>query len=157
MLSLRSNLENHPARIVEPQKRAGGVGGGTIKLSNKTGMPAAYGSSGVTPMVVGSSDVAGVVSQAGVSDGSGGSDDSDGGHLDDDDDGTGIVLLERRKDETPEEKRARKAAVKEAKREARASKKALKTMFKEEGTKQRKQAAGRSSGAPAGGSTFVIA
>ena len=155
-MSLRSNLENHPARIVEPQKRSGGVGGGTIKLSSKTGMPAAY-ASGVAPMLAGNSATAGVFRQAGVSDDSGGSDGSDGGHLDDDYDGTGMVLLERRKDETPEEKKARKAAVKEAKREARASKKALKTMFKEEGTKQRKQAAGRSSGAPAGGSTFVIA
>lgn len=28
VLSLRSNLENHPGRIVEPQSRAGGRGGG---------------------------------------------------------------------------------------------------------------------------------
>eukprot|EP00798_Chlamydomonas_sp_ICE-L_P015295 gene15295-21379_t len=37
-----SNMENHPGRIVEPQKRTGGKGGGTIKLSNKTGVPTGY-------------------------------------------------------------------------------------------------------------------
>lgn len=41
ILSLTSNLENHPAKIVEPQRRTGGRGGGLIRLSAKTGMPVA--------------------------------------------------------------------------------------------------------------------
>ena len=135
VLSLRSNLENHPARIAEPQRCAGGRGGGAIKLSNKTGIPLAAVVEGDVPAPASSSG-------------------SDEGHLEDDFE---LLLLERRKDETPEEKRVRKAAVKEAQRDARASKKALRTMFREEGTKQRRQAAGRALGAPTGGSTFVIA
>ncbi|GFH16723.1 uncharacterized protein HaLaN_13202, partial [Haematococcus lacustris] len=64
------------------------------------------------------------------------------------------MLLERRKGETAEEKKARKAAVKEVRRANRASKKQLKAMFKEEFSKQKKQAAGSSG--TCGGSTFII-
>jgi protein LTV1 len=160
VLSLRSNLENHPARIAEPQRRAGCRSGDAIRLSSKTGMPAGYGGSSAAAIKVGAAASLGLRKleegdNEGLSDGgSSDSDQSDGGHLE----AEGGLCLERRKDETPEEKRARKAAVKEAKREARASKKALKTMFREEGAKQRRQAAGsRAAGAPSGGSTFVIA
>lgn len=39
ILSRTSNVENHPAKIVEPQRRTGARGGGLIRLSAKTGMP----------------------------------------------------------------------------------------------------------------------
>lgn len=161
VLSLRSNLENHPARIAEPQRRAGARGGEAIKLSSKTGMPAGYVSSSAAAAKGGAAGPGLHKLEEGDDEGQSGdsaSDLSDGGHLEGEGDGNFGICLERRKDETPEEKRARKAAVKEAKREARSSKKALKTMFREEGAKQRRQAAGsRSAGVPSGGSTFVIA
>jgi hypothetical protein len=56
----------------------------------------------------------------------------------------GVQGVARPKGETAEERKARKAAVKEAQRQARSSKKALKQMFKSEATKQKKQAAGTS-------------
>jgi protein LTV1 len=45
----------------------------------------------------------------------------------------------RRKGETPEEKRARKAAVKAGRRDARAAKKGLKTTFKREAREMEKK------------------
>lgn len=51
-------------------------------------------------------------------------------------------FLERKKGETPEERKARKAAVKESQRAARARKKDLKMMYRKEHIKQQKQMAG---------------
>lgn len=45
---MTSNLENHPAKIVEPQRRTGGRGGGAIRISAKTGMPLSVGGVGGT-------------------------------------------------------------------------------------------------------------
>ncbi|GAX78082.1 hypothetical protein CEUSTIGMA_g5524.t1 [Chlamydomonas eustigma] len=161
VLSLRSNLDNHPAKIAEPQRRAGSRGAGTIKLSNKTGMPAAYVAGSTTSGHREGNDFEcqtsnEVVKQQVCNDAEDSSSNvSDSGHVEQDE--GRVIILERKRDETAEEKRLRKASVKDAKREAREAKKALKTMFKEEGTKQKKQAAGHISGAPAGKSTFLIA
>ena len=147
VLSLRSNLENHPARITEPQKVSGGKGGGSIKLSSKTGMPAAYATRQHAPSM-------GLLKEA--EDSEEASTVSGGEDEEDDDEFASVICTERKKDETPEEKKARKAAVKEAKREARATKKQLKGLFKDEGSRQKKQQAGAQA-AGTGGRTFVIA
>lgn len=173
----RSNLENHPGRIVEPQKRSGTKGGGVIKLSAKTGMPTAWsapgaeasgasGTGGRGGLPVVPEGEAEEVKAAGKgaagdegSDGEGSaSDESAGGHLaGEGGEGQGLVL-QRRKGESADERRARKAAVKEARRESRATKKALKEMFKEEAGRQKRQQAGKgAAGQPQAGSTFVIA
>lgn len=55
--------------------------------------------------------------------------------------------------ETAEERKVRKAAVKEAQRAARAAKKATKGMFKQEASRAKKQGAGRSAAA---GATYII-
>ena len=144
VLSLRSNLENHPARIAEPQKVSGGKGGGTIKLSSKTGMPAAYTGRQHVPS-------AGLLKEDAQSDEA-----STVSGDDEVDETASVICTERRKDETLEEKKARKASVKEAKREARASKKQLKEMFKDEGSRQKKQQAGAQASGT-GGRTFFIA
>jgi hypothetical protein len=148
VLSLRSNLENHPARIAEPQRVSGGKGGGTIKLSNKTGMPAAYATRQHAPSMGLLKERDEAVSEEAST--------ASGGEEEDEDEVASVICTERRKDETPEEKKARKAAVKEAKREARATKKQLKGLFKDEGTRQKKQQAGAQA-AGTGGRTFIIA
>lgn len=59
----------------------------------------------------------------------------------------------RAQGETAEERRARKAAVKEVRREGRAAKKATKALFSQEASRAKKQSAGR----PAAlGSTFAL-
>ena len=186
----RSNLENHPARIIEPQKVSGRKGGGLIKLSNKSGMPAAYSSipagtgtraggdvlaatAAVTSVsspfptatakaAAGGEEAAaggkdGAAAEAGEARGDDGSEASDSDNFDGEvgSVGTTLVGAARRKGETAEEKRARKSAVKGERRESRATKKMVKSLFKEEGARQKKQASGKSAAAP-GLSTFVI-
>eukprot|EP00955_Chlamydomonas_euryale_P055198 356057-Chlamydomonas_euryale.AAC.1 len=149
VLSLRSNTENHPGRISEPQRRpggrAGGGVGGIIKLSAKTGLPS------TVPL-----RTAAIPEEEG--DGADGidGDGADGASASSSECAGSVVAPERKKGESAEERRARKAAVKAAQREARASKKALKTMFKDESSRQKKAAAGRNATAGAG-STFSIA
>ncbi|KXZ50913.1 hypothetical protein GPECTOR_14g16 [Gonium pectorale] len=52
VLSFTSNLENHPGKIVEPQRRTGGKGGGLIRLSAKTGMPVTGGARSGGPAAI---------------------------------------------------------------------------------------------------------
>ncbi len=149
VLSLRSNLDNHPGRIVEPQMRTGARGGAKIALSHKTGMPVL--DRGTVKGGMGVSET--IQEEDSVSADDSGSDVSESDTLQ----GAGLVL-ERRKGETAEEKRARKAAVKDAKRANRAAKKELKTMFRSEAVKQKKSAAGRA-GVGGGGalsSTYTL-
>ena len=129
--SLRSNLDNHPGRISEPRSRrrrsgseaaagdaAPGAARPLIRLDAR-GIPM-----GVLPR-----------RGAGAAPESGGSMTRTGGAGEgeegEEEHSEHAAALERRKDETAEEKRARKAAVKEAQRVARTQKKELKGMFKE--------------------------
>lgn len=153
VLSLRSNLDNHPGRIVEPQKRTGGKGGAKITLSHKTGMSVVERGAGAAGMgveeAIPEGPEGGEESVQGSGDESGSGGEGEGGG----------VLLERRKGETAEERRVRKAAVKEARRANRAAKKELKGLFKGEAKKQTKQAAGRAvmgGGVGMGSSTYVL-
>ena len=119
ILSLRSNLYNHPGTITEPTSKPPR----TIKLG-KNGLPVGYGpgSAFVSTKMDSIHEVA-----------------SDGEDRDDEDQlvwgrpATGPNV--RKKGETAEEKKARKAAVKAAKRESRATKKEMKVMFAQERTK----------------------
>ena len=126
ILSLRSNLYNHPGTITEPSSKPPK----TIKLG-KNGLPVGYGPNGYV-----STKTAGL-EKIGDDDGSEGDSNDDGD--DDEDDmvwskpSTGPNV--RKKGETAEEKKARKAAVKAAKRESRATKKEMKVMFAQERTK----------------------
>jgi protein LTV1 len=110
VLSLRSNLENHPGKISEPNRR-GKPGGAKIHLSAKTGLP--------------------IVRE--TTDGSSSSEGSETFSV-------ATTSVARRKGESKEEKKARKGAVKEAQRAARANKKELKMMFKEQEAKIGKMA-----------------
>ncbi|KAG1671900.1 hypothetical protein FOA52_003467 [Chlamydomonas sp. UWO 241] len=145
VLSLRSNSTNHPGRIAEPQARIGDRKGGAIKINAKTGMPSS--------MRVEATAAGGAIPEGDEDADESGSEASSGGHVEDGEEGRSAVIMERKKGETAEEKKARKSAVKDGQRAARASKKELKTMYKEEGLKQKKQAAS-TRGA---GSTFAIA
>ncbi|KAG2495893.1 hypothetical protein HYH03_006131 [Edaphochlamys debaryana] len=145
VLSLTSNLENHPAKIVEPQRRTGARGGPAIRLSAKTGMPllGGTGAGGVDAAIPeGSEEAAEEGSGSGSEDGG----EPAGSVLD-------PALLVRRKGETAEERKERKAAVKEARRAHRTAKKEMKAMFKQQAARAQKQSAGRSQAA---GSTYVI-
>jgi protein LTV1 len=160
VLSLRSNISNHPSRIIEPQKRAGNKGGGVIVMSEKTGAPK------LLPPGAGARGLFGLGGPAAI---------AEEGEGDDDDDsaassstagpegtigGATVIITERRKGETAEEKKARKASVKEARKASRAAKKELKGLFKQEAGRQKRQAAGRAAaggGVGLGSSTFVIA
>ncbi|GMH40512.1 hypothetical protein BSKO_08416 [Bryopsis sp. KO-2023] len=53
-----------------------------------------------------------------------------------------VICTERKKGESPQERKARKAAVKEAQRQARVDKKQLKMMYRQEHTNQQKRMAG---------------
>lgn len=123
VLSLRSNLDNHPGKIVEPsnKKKYTPAMGGIIELSSKTGLPAGYGvPNPCHPAATSSHEEEGEDDQEGSED-------------------LQRVNLVRPKNETPEEKKARKAAVKEMRRSARAAKKEVKTLYKTEATVQKKQ------------------
>ncbi|KAI3428268.1 hypothetical protein D9Q98_006647 [Chlorella vulgaris] len=120
VLSLRSNLDNHPGSISEPRsyrpRRRGygsedGGAGGLIRLDAR-GMPVGF------------------MPRRGMA---GGPDAADGGHAGSDvqEEGAAATAVpERRKGETADEKRARKEAVKEAQRMARVQKKDMRSTFK---------------------------
>lgn len=151
VLSLRSNLENHPGKIVEPQKRMGARGGGTIKLSTKTGMPAAYAARpNLADKAIPEDQEVGEVDDESEDESGSGSD----GEAPSVAGTTMSMIAARRKGESADEKKARKAAVKEAQRASRAAKKELKTMFKQEAAKVKKQTANK--GAGGAGTVFVI-
>ena len=123
ILTLRSNLYNHPGTITEPG-RARAPPLGMIRL-NKAGIPVGV----VLPRKAGAVD---------------GGDDNDEDMDIDSHAGrakNSTVVAERKKGETAEEKRSRKNAVKEAKREARVAKKDLKMLYKDESAKAHRRAA----------------
>lgn len=121
ILTLRSNLYNHPGTITEPGRASRGPPAGMIRL-NKAGIPI-----GVIPRKYNSA--------------SGADEELEGNN------GRAVrmkpaaVVVERKKGESAEEKRARKTAVKEAKRDARVAKKDLKTLYKDETMKAHRRAA----------------
>ena len=147
ILSLRSNLYNHPGTITEPLHRTENKhGAGVIRL-NKAGIPI-----GVLPKQPDhDQNGTGASSRSGKSNLSHSSRPMDFSisHSDGDDDlersddrmSVTALPTERKKGETAEEKRARKAAVKAAKREARMSKKELKIMYKREDVHAKRRAA----------------
>lgn len=177
VLSLRSNLDNHPRKILEqrrppapqqqgavqPQARAGTRSGGTIRLSSKTGLPVisegkpslcSRRGGGQGPVASLGDDAAGCSSgdDGGSSCSSSGASEAGAASV-----AFSVASTTRLKGETSEERRARKSAVKEAQRASRVAKKELKTLFKEEAGRQRKQAAGRGAAGGGGrGSTYVI-
>lgn len=124
VLSLRSNLYNHPGTITEPGRSRKAPPSGMIRL-NKDGIPM-----GVLPSKYAQQRQA------------------QNGEQEEEDGLVGgkkkivpTAVMERKKGESAEEKRARKNAVKEMKRDARATKKELKTLYKEEKVKaQRREA-----------------
>lgn len=147
VLSLRSNLDNHPASITEPHSsrraRRQVLGAhkdepaGYIKLGRSSGIPLG---------VMGSRRAAFRESGGAQSNGRSQQDEAlseDADSLSGDGAGGGFVAAPRPKGETAEEKRARKAEVKEAKRTARVAKKQMKGMYKQEFARQ-----GRAMAAP---------
>lgn len=128
--SLRSNLDNHPGSISEPRyaprrpraaSAAGGdagAGAGLIRLDPRTGIPL-----GVLPR----RGAGAAPEQQGAAAADSGSDQDEGEAAA----ARASGVPERRKGESAEEKKARKAAVKEAKRGAREQKKELKSLYKE--------------------------
>lgn len=112
VLSLRSNLDNHPGVISEQSNRRYRSAGGKIRLAAKTGLPV---SSAEDDRLLDFETYSQTTSAS--------------------------AAQPRLKGESSEEKKQRKGAVKEAKREARSAKKELKTMFKEEAVKQHKRMA----------------
>lgn len=120
ILSLKSNLYNHPGTITEPSRQKS-TAPGTIRL-NKHGLPADYipkaGFTSVKPI--------------------------DEGEEIECDCSLPQALSSRKKGESLEEKKERKAAVKAAKRQARVAKKELKMIFKQEKVKAEKRDANAS-------------
>ncbi|PRW56768.1 LTV1-like protein [Chlorella sorokiniana] len=139
ILSLRSNLDNHPGRISEPRTArrpraassaagAGAAAQGLIRLDPRSGIPL-----GVLPR-----RGAGGLPEAAAG--------AQGGEAEAEEEeaeaaAAAALPLERRKGESAEEKKARKAAVKGAKRAAREQKKELKSMFKEASVAAQRRAA----------------
>ncbi|KDE07887.1 hypothetical protein MVLG_01798 [Microbotryum lychnidis-dioicae p1A1 Lamole] len=123
VLSTYSNISNHP-RLLRvkggPTSRAS-----RIRLDEKTGFP-----------IVGSAVRAGL--RAGSGETIGDAEDEDEG----DDEAPRVETIKRPRDETAEDKRARKSAVKEQRSARRAEKKSTKDEFSQEMTRQ-KRVAGR--------------
>jgi protein LTV1 len=117
VLSLRSNLYNHPGTITEPG-RPRTAPPGVIRL-NKAGLPV-----GVLAPRGGAAGAAAAAAAAAAPPAR-----------------AAVPAPERKRGETAEEKRARKELVKGAKREARVAKKELKGMFKEEEARAHRRAA----------------
>lgn len=110
ILSLRSNIYNHPGTIEDTARKPPK----TIAL-NKDGLPVGYmPKREFVPTKLGDEDIF-------------------GGRR------SGAPAPIRKKDESTEEKKSRKAAVKAAKREARANKKEMKVLFAKERTKASKR------------------
>jgi protein LTV1 len=123
VLSLRSNLYNHPGTITEPGRSRKAPPSGLIRL-NKDGIPM-----GVLPSKYAQrqqDDEEAIAAAAAAAE---------------EKKKAAAAVTERKKGETAEEKRARKNAVKEMKRDARATKKELKTLYKEETVKAQRRAA----------------
>lgn len=123
VLSLRSNLDNHPGTICD---NAGGGGPGRITLSSKSGMPV-----GFVGLGRGQRGDLGAIAEG---DGAPDSDEEMDEAEWDGEDGDGNLGATRGRGahkETKEERKARKAAVKEAKRQARERKKGTKQEFKD--------------------------
>ena len=111
VLSLRSNIYNHPGTIADTSKKPPK----TITL-NKDGLPVGYmPTREFVPTKLGDEDLFGGRTRSGT------------------------APPVRKKDESAEEKKARKSAVKSAKREARANKKEMKVLFAKERTKASKR------------------
>jgi protein LTV1 len=162
IVSTYSNLENHPSVIDEPHggsggfssKRRGGKnrgrgddatrGASVIRLSETNGLPVDYVLSrrgagrGGSMLTAANLAAIGETGEEGVEMSRGGADE----YSDEDDGELGEEWRSniRRKGETPEEKKARKAAVKAGRRDARAAKKGLKTTFKREEREMGKKA-----------------
>jgi protein LTV1 len=163
IVSTYSNLENHPSVIDEPHggsggfssKRRGGknrgrgddashTGASVIRLSETNGLPVDYVLSrrgagrGGSMLTAANLAAIGETGEEGVEMSRGGADE----YSDEDDGELGEEWRSniRRKGETPEEKKARKAAVKAGRRDARAAKKGLKTTFKREEREMGKKA-----------------
>lgn len=103
VLSLRSNLDNHPGTLDAPRR-------GKIRLSSKTGLPVGY---------VGAEGRERKLEEVAE------------GEEEGEEEEERVMVEARKKGETKEERKARKQAVKEAQREARQRKKGLKTAFTE--------------------------
>ena len=129
VLSLRSNLYNHPGTITEPNKWENPS---RIIRLNKAGIPR-----GVLPtkgsLITRENDKSTVTNKILENRSNPGDGDKE----------LVIepipVIMERKKGETAEEKKLRKASVKAAKREARMSKKELKMMYKQEDNKAKRR------------------
>ncbi|KAI8472544.1 MAG: hypothetical protein J3K34DRAFT_413973 [Monoraphidium minutum] len=129
---VRSTMSFAPSRIGEPARVGGFRAGqqqqerqqGLIKLNARTGLPSGYAGRG-------DSDGAGSSGGEGSEEG-----DESGGEGEPLDEGAA-----RPRGESADERRARKAAVKEAQREARSNKKQLKELFKKEAGRQKAQGA----------------
>ena len=155
IVSTYSNLENHPSLIDEPhggsrRKKKKGRGGGdedvgategaaVIRLSQSNGLPVDYVQSrrgrGRGGSLLTAANLAAVAEAHDEGDANVEDDDAwegSGGEDDDMEDGEAWRSNIRRRGESAEEKRARKAAVKQGRRDARAAKKGLKTTFKRE-------------------------
>jgi protein LTV1 len=161
IVSTYSNLENHPSVIDEPHggsgsgrgkrrgatRRDGDGGGGAngpgaslIRLSQTNGLPVDYVQSRRGKGRGGSLLTAANLAAIGE-DGDGDERFADDGSDEEEEDiGEEWRSNIRRKGETPEEKKARKAAVKAGRRDARAAKKGLKTTFKQEEREMGKKA-----------------
>jgi protein LTV1 len=142
IVSTYSNLENHPSIIDDGAPRGRSRRG----AGSRAGSDAAGGAAGAPALIrLGKSGmpVDFVPTRAKKTEGGGGAAGGDGGggsdgesSYDSEEDGGGEGLgaawraQTRRKGESAEEKKARKAAVKEGRREARANKKETKSMFK---------------------------
>ena len=148
VLSMRSNLDNHPGTLDEPKRgRRRGMGGrvagasshgdlegsnpstistkGPIVLSEKTGLPVGYvGLTGLRGIAEGDEEMDG-------------SEDGEGAGAGDEVEERGTVM--RPRGESKEEKKVRKAAAKEAQREARERKRSLKNAYKEAEKEVKKQ------------------
>ena len=151
IVSTYSNLENHPSVIdahhggsgSSGKRRGSKNGASLIRLSETNGLPVDYvrarrGAGRGGSMLTAANLAA--IGETGEEDVSarGGADE----YSDEDDGELGEEWRSniRRKGETPEEKKARKAAVKAGRRDARAAKKGLKTTFKREEREMGKKA-----------------
>ena len=162
IVSTYSNLENPPSLIDEPHLGGGrggkgaqrrfnlgseksnddgnGVGASLIRLSDANGLPVDYvrsrgnkQSNARGGSLLTAENLAAIGEEGGA---------SDGNEFSDSDESLGEEWRSniRRKGETPEEKKMRKAAVKLGRRDARAAKKGLKTTFKQEEREMGKKA-----------------
>jgi protein LTV1 len=119
-----------PAALANKRVLISSYGAVPIKLSKKTGLPLFRQGPAAHESTKGAQ-----VSADGADEGSS----SDGGDESDEEDGASYPVLPsaRPRDETPEERRLRKAAVKLERRDRRAAKKSLKVAYVEEEKKQR--------------------